>query len=169
MSNRNQNSGCLFGWLLDIFKSGDKAPAKEAPSVPIVSEAPAKEDYSKSYQQKWLLTKNEWYAHKKLRELAEKKNLIICPKVRLLDIIEPRNGQKNYMALMGKIQSKHIDFVVCNSNMKILGVVELDDGSHNKQDRKERDQFVDQILTGVGYKVVHIHFVDEHTLDSFIE
>ena len=156
MSKYDQNPGCLIGLLNLLFGSGKK-------------KAPANIDYSKSYQKKMLFTKNEWYAHKKLQELAGEKGFVICPKVRLLDIIEPRSGEKNYMSLMGKIQSKHVDFVICNSSMKVLGVVELDDNSHDRQDRKERDQFVDEILQSVGYKVVHTRGIQENTLDCFVE
>ena len=120
-------------------------------------------DYSKSYQAKYLLTRNEWYEFKKLKQLADAKGLMICPKVRLLDIIEPRKGE-NYRSLMGKIQSKHVDFVICDQDLHIKAILELDDGSHDRKDRQERDQFVDQILTSVGYKVIHVRSVTEQTL-----
>lgn len=120
-------------------------------------------NYSKSYQAKYLLTRNEWYEFKKLKQLTDAKGLMICPKVRLLDIIEPRKGD-NYRSLMGKIQSKHVDFVICDQDLHIKAVLELDDGSHDRKDRQERDQFVDQILTSVGYKVIHVRSVTEQTL-----
>ena len=123
-------------------------------------------DYSKCYQAKYLLTQNEWHEHQKLRKFATEKGLIVCPKVRLLDIIEPRRGD-NYMSLLGKIQSKHVDFVICDQGMHIKGILELDDNSHNRKDRQERDAFVDQILTSVGYKVIHTRGVTETTLDAF--
>jgi len=88
---------------------------------------------------------------------------MICPKVRLLDIIEPRKGD-NYRSLMGKIQSKHVDFVICDQDLHIKAILELDDGSHDRKDRQDRDQFVDQILTSVGYKVIHTRSGTEQTL-----
>lgn len=125
-------------------------------------------DYSNCYQRKYLLTKNEWYAHKKLRELADPKGLIICPKVRLLDIIEPRKGEKDYKALFYKIQAKHVDFVICDSNMKILAILELDDSSHDQKDRQNRDQFVDEILESVGYKVIRTKYINDYTMDALV-
>ena len=120
-------------------------------------------DYSKSYQAKYLLTRNEWYEFKKLKKIADAKGLMICPKVRLLDIIEPRKGE-SYRSLMGKIQSKHVDFVICDQDLHIKAILELDDGSHDRKDRQERDQFVDQILTSVGYKVIRVRSVTDDTL-----
>lgn len=120
-------------------------------------------DYGASYQSKYLLTKNEWYEFRKLREYAEAKNLRVCPKVRLLDIVEPRKGN-NYMSLLGKIQSKHVDFVITDLDARIKAIVELDDNSHKLSDRHERDLFVDQVLTSVGYKVIRTYSITEETL-----
>lgn len=121
-------------------------------------------DYSKCYQAKYVLTRNEWYEYRKLKEYAEKMNLQVCPKVRLLDIIEPRRGASNYMSLLGKVQSKHIDFLICDQNLHIKAILELDDNSHNSADRQERDHFVDEILTSVGYKVIRTRSITEDTL-----
>lgn len=121
-------------------------------------------DYSKAYQAKYLLTKNEWHEYKKLKELAAGKGLLICPKVRVLDIIEPRKGQDNYMTLLNKVQAKHIDFLITDNDLRIKGIIELDDNSHNKKERQERDEFLDTILQSVGYKVVHTKSVTEETL-----
>lgn len=122
------------------------------------------QNYSESYQKKYLLTRNEWHEYKKLRNYAEAAGLQICPKVRLLDIIEPRKGE-NYRSLLAKIQSKHVDFLICDQDLRIKGILELDDGSHDQKDRIQRDAFVDEILTSVGYKVIHTRSITETTLE----
>lgn len=121
-------------------------------------------DYSQAYQAKYLLTKNEWYEYKKLQQYAASKDWIVCPKVRVLDLIEPRKGQKNYLALINKVQAKHVDFVLCDKDLHIKAILELDDSSHDKADRKERDDFLNTILQSVGYKVIHTRAVTEETL-----
>lgn len=128
--------------------------------------ADSKKDYSQSYQRKYLLTKNEYREYMKLRQLAADRGLLICPKVRLLDIIEPRKGEKDYKSLFYKVQAKHVDFVICDQDLRIKAVLELDDNSHDQKDRQERDTFVDQILTSVGYKVIHVRSITETTLDG---
>lgn len=125
-------------------------------------------DYSKCYQQKYLLTKNEYREYIKLRQIAAAHNLIICPKVRLLDIIEPRKTEENYQILLNKIKSKHIDFVICDYELHIKAIIELDDSTHKQKDRMERDTFIDHILTSVGYKVIHTHAITETTLEHII-
>jgi hypothetical protein len=51
---------------------------------------------------------------------------------------------------------KTVDFVIVNhSTMTPLLVLELDDKSHERLDRKIRDQFVDEVLTSVGLPILH--------------
>lgn len=121
--------------------------------------------YESSYQARQLFTRNEWQNYQKLRDVARVKNYEVCPKVRLLDIIEPRRGEKKYKTLFYKIQSKHVDFVICDQNMNIKAIIELDDNSHNRKDRQDRDQFVDLILKSVGYKVIHTRYINYDILD----
>ena len=124
--------------------------------------------YIGKYKSRMMLTKNEYAAYKKLKVIADANGLLICPKVRLIDIVEPKAGEQEY-ALRAKVIQKHVDFVICNSDLKILGVIELDDNSHDTQKRMERDRFVDEILSDVGYTVIHTRYVHENTLDPIFE
>lgn len=122
-------------------------------------------NFADGYQAKKLLTDNERAQYKKLKDIAEVKGYVVCPKVRLFDVIEPRKNHDKYKTLMYKIQAKHVDFVICDKNMSIKSIVELDDSSHDRPDRKERDAFVDLILRSVGYKVIHVRYITNDILD----
>lgn len=177
-NNPQENIGCL-GWLFSLLfdsppkkeetpKEEPKPAAETAPEPTMVPDpAPVPEekhpDYSQSYQSKYLLTKNEWHEYKKLRDYAEAKQMRVCPKVRLLDLVEPRRGE-GYMSLLGKIQSKHVDFVITDKDLRIKAIIELDDNSHNRPDRIDRDNFVDEVLTSVGYKVIRTRSITEETI-----
>lgn len=87
----------------------------------------------------------------------------------MLDLIEPRRDTGNYMSLLGKIQSKHVDFVICDQNLYVKAILEIDDNSHNRADRRERDLFVDEVLTSVGYQVIRTRSITEDTLKSLIQ
>jgi uncharacterized protein DUF2726/topoisomerase-like DNA binding C4 zinc finger protein len=79
-------------------------------------------------------------------------------KVRLGDIIKPAKGLSNSKraAAQNKINQKHLDFVICLvADLAVVGVVELDDKSHEKVDRVGRDEFVDQALAGAKIPVIH--------------
>lgn len=150
----------LLGLAIYIYKLKQQQANPEKPVI--------NSDFKNAYQRKYLLTKNEWYEYRKLKEYAAAHDLQICPKVRLLDIIEPRSG-KDYRSLMARIQSKHVDFLICDHNLHIKGIVELDDNSHNSTDRMQRDAFVDEILTSVGYKVIRTRSITENTLDQITQ
>lgn len=158
--------GYLILGLVIILLILDKLTSQKKSKTSAAAEE-AKVDYTNAYQAKLLLTKNEWYEYKKLREYAAGKGLQICPKVRLLDLVEPKSGS-GYMSALGKIQSKHVDFVITDPDLRIKAILELDDNSHNAKERTERDQFVDQILSGVGYKVIHTRSVTEKTLKDLL-
>jgi hypothetical protein len=82
-------------------------------------------------------------------------SILICPKVRLADILKPTEKQ-NYQTALNRISRKHIDFVLCDpATTKVFGVVELDDKSHDRADRVTRDAFVDNAFAAAGVQIVH--------------
>lgn len=125
--------------------------------------------FANSYVKTPLLTKREWAEYQILKIAADKNGLLICPKVRLLDLVVPKQDAKNSRGLMSRVMSKHVDFVICNQNMEVVCIIELDDTTHLQQDRIERDQFVDTVLTGAGYKIIHTWSITSDILDFYRE
>jgi len=107
-------------------------------------------------QNKHLLTKNEWYFYKELKPIADKYSLHILAKIRLADLIEVETtNNKEFYKYFNKIKSKHIDFALCQpDNLKILLIIELDDSSHDTKKGKYRDEFLTNVLTKCGYKII---------------
>ena len=122
--------------------------------------------YDKAYQKKWLLTMNEKAFYRQLCSFAAKKNMTVFTKVRLLDLLEPVKNQPKYKTYFYKVQAKHVDFVLCDTKLVARYIIELDDNSHNTQDRIRRDQFVDLVLQAVGYKVLRLNAFDEHRIEQ---
>lgn len=112
-----------------------------------------------------LLTDREATEYRILKDAADKKNLLICPKVRLLDLLEPKQEAKNRDVLKTRVMSKHVDFVVCNQDMDVVCIIELDDTTHLRQDRIQRDQFVNDVLKGAGYKIIHTWGIEPDIFD----
>lgn len=86
--------------------------------------------------------------------------------MRLLDLVAPRKGQDNYKALLWKIQAKHVDFVICDNDIRVKCIVEISDNSHKQTKRAERDKFTSEVLQACGYKVLDTYNVDEAELDT---
>ena len=82
----------------------------------------------------------------------------VFSKVRLADIVQPaKTGDKRaWYAAFGVIKSKHVDFAVCDPDtLEFRLIVELDDKSHDRSDRAERDQKVDDILAQANLPILH--------------
>lgn len=151
---------CFVGKMIyEIFKQNPNEYYPD-PNRPQGSFKPPKANvnygsYGNSYVKVPLLTAREQAAYYELRKLTDQKGLLICPKVRLLDLVNPKQDARNQRALLQKVWSKHVDFVICNQNMSVACIIELDDTTHLRQDRIERDQFVDEVLKGAGYRIIH--------------
>lgn len=81
---------------------------------------------------------------------------VICPKVRLADLFFvalPHQSQ----SYRNKIDRKHVDFLLCNpQTLKPLLGIELDDSSHARSARQERDQFVDDVFEDAGLPLLRV-------------
>lgn len=121
------------------------------------------------YHKKYLLTKNEYYFYKKLKEITEPLNLQILAKIRLADLIEVNKGldSQKWGMYFGKIKAKHIDFAIAE-DMKIIALIELDDYTHQRADRQERDIFVNDVLAQTGYLLIRT-YGDIQQIKNFLE
>lgn len=83
----------------------------------------------------------------------------IFGKVRLGDLVEPAKGMTKSQSTTARnrINLKHVDFVLCRPDtLAVVAVIELDDASHGRKDRSERDDFVDKALASARLPVVHV-------------
>lgn len=120
-----------------------------------------------AYQRAWLFTYNEKDAYNKLKPIADELGYTVFAKVRLLDLLEPVKGNPKYKTYFYKIQAKHVDFVLCDKKLVARYIIELDDGSHDTAERRERDKFVNEVVQSVGYQIIRVRAIDE-TIRQFI-
>ncbi len=82
----------------------------------------------------------------------------VMGKVRLGDLLQPEKDltRSQRTGAWNRIHQKHVDFVLCQPDtLAVAGVVELDDASHRRKDRADRDGFVDKALSTAGIPIVH--------------
>ena len=80
-------------------------------------------------------------------------------KVRIGDIILPQQTsmKKNYLKHFYKVSSKHFDFVLVDKDtLYPVAVIELNDKSHNKLNRMDRDAFVERACKSANLPLVWI-------------
>ena len=73
----------------------------------------------------------------------------VLGKVRLADIISLISGlsKSDRQKAFNRINSKHVDFALCKKDdLSLICAIELDDSSHKKSDRKNRDDFLEKAL-----------------------
>jgi very-short-patch-repair endonuclease len=141
----DEPSGCLFV-LLDIL---GLAPKSRSTNSTLGTELPYR---CKNY----LLTQAERAFYDVLRPTVGT-HFHLFAMVRLADLIYIEKGTANRQSHFNRIQSKHIDFVLCdNESIKPVLAIELDDSSHQRPDRQKRDAFVDEVLLQAGLPLLRV-------------
>ena len=89
-------------------------------------------------------------------ECAIPDHTMIAPKVRLGDVIGC--SESDWQAGHGpRISAKHLDFVLIErSSSRILAGIELDDRSHDRADRRERDVFVEKAMSAAQVPLLRV-------------
>ncbi|MFA6405437.1 MAG: DUF2726 domain-containing protein [Candidatus Paceibacterota bacterium] len=87
-------------------------------------------------------------------------NYRIEPQVQLSSIVRPIDSNNRYTNYtdFNRIKAKSIDFVLFDDKNKPWLAIELDDRSHFKWERMRRDQFVNDLMTEVGLRIIHVPF-----------
>ena len=102
-----------------------------------------------------FLSPAEFSFYKILSSLGETR-IIVQSKVRLADVFFVSRPNEN-MTYFSKIAQKHLDFLICDSvTMKPLLGIELDDSSHKRDDRQERDDFVEKVFQVAGLPLLRL-------------
>jgi ssDNA-binding Zn-finger/Zn-ribbon topoisomerase 1 len=134
----NNNAGCLsifFPFLKSVNNDNESADNE------ILDEALP---YAKRDD---FFSPSELSFYKILKQVVND-NVVIYPKVGLKEIFFVKSKDRgDFSKYHNKIDRKHVDFLLCNSyNLQPICAIELDDASHLKQDRIERDIFVDKVF-----------------------
>ena len=103
-----------------------------------------------------IVTKAELRFYKALQK-AVQDDWTIFAMVRIADLLRVDEGVKNRRPWVSKIMAKHIDFVLCDpGNLEPVLCIELDDSSHQREDRRKRDEFVDDAMDSAGLPIMRI-------------
>lgn len=82
----------------------------------------------------------------------------VFPQIHLASILnhKVRNGQ-NWRGAFRHIDEKSVDFVLCDKErISPILAIELDDRTHERPDRRERDREVERILADVGLPLLRL-------------
>ena len=99
-----------------------------------------------------ILTPSEQNFYKVLSSTVNGRAIIMA-KVRIADLLKVRSNikKKHFWSHFSKISQKHIDFVLIDPvTFKTICLIELDDKSHLRLGRSNRDKFVNRIMEQTG-------------------
>lgn len=119
--------------------------------------APPQKNYNIYYKpKKYVISLTEKNFYTILLEIAKELDLILLTQVSLYNIIIPRETKYKNVAF-NKIRSKSIDFVlVSKKDCRIRLCIELDDYTHNRKDRIERDTFINELFKSLNINLIRI-------------
>jgi hypothetical protein len=116
------------------------------------------------YTAKALLTDNERRFYDCLAQITDSRCRIQI-KPRLADVFEHEKVNGAFQM----ISQKHVDFLICRNDdwMPMLGI-ELDDASHQRADRRERDMFVNNLFASTGVPLLRLPVGDLDNLEKLV-
>lgn len=84
--------------------------------------------------------------------------VVACAKVSLGDLFFAETGDpRKNRALANRIDRKHVDFLLCEAKtMRPMLGIELDDRSHERPERKARDELVDGVFEAAGLHLLRV-------------
>jgi predicted RNA-binding Zn-ribbon protein involved in translation (DUF1610 family) len=110
-----------------------------------------------------IATRAELKFYRILRDEVGARGVVLA-KIRLADIFTVASDDYGEQrTFRNKIDRNHVDFLICDQTTlrPILGV-ELDDQSHQRQDRKDRDYFVDEVFAAAYLPLVRFPVRSEY-------
>lgn len=107
-------------------------------------------------KKKYLLTEAELIFFKALEE-AVGKEFYIFPQVHLPCLFFIQTKGKDWWREYGRIKQKSVDFVLCEpANLSPVLAIELNDSSHKREDRIERDAFVNEVFKSTNLPLLTV-------------
>lgn len=82
---------------------------------------------------------------------------LVFGKVRVADLVTIKStyGSKGSMRDLARVAQKHVDFCLCDpETLAVVCAIELNDKSHDREDRKSRDGFLNKVFKDVGLPIV---------------
>lgn len=121
-----------------------------------------KTNYKLSYEKKTtLLTESERKFYKLLKTLTDEMGYSLFSQVSLCQIIRSKD-----QVAFNKIRSKSIDFVITDNYSNIKLCIELDDSTHQRFNRIERDKFINELFEELDIKLLRIPVQNFYNLED---
>ena len=121
----------------------------------ITNKQKTKSAYSYSRKNQ-IMTKSEQEFFNKLNNYFGS-NLYVFPQVHLTTFLEHKIKNQKWKAAFYHINGKSVDYLLCRKDdLRPICAIELDDYTHNRSDRVERDREIERIFANAKFPLVRI-------------
>jgi len=159
--------GGLAAAVQSLLRNKSKTRSHSAPGPGTKNWQPPKGDSLPYAKKKYIFSAAERSFYEILRRLVT--DHVVFAKMRLCDLVHVTKDSGAWQTNFNRINRKHLDFVICNKDLAPVVAIELDDASHDAEDREERDDFVDAVLRTAGLPLVRIRAKRGYVLDELRE
>lgn len=127
-----------------VDSSGDQRKWLDLDHLPPVDELPID-------QRTGLFSKREHAFYEVLHRACGKQGLTVCPKVRLMDILDVKTNDPDENAVWFRTLAQlHIDFMILGKSDRFLFGIELDDSTHGTDEARKKDNLKDCCFMKAG-------------------
>jgi len=109
-------------------------------------------EIKKFYELQELLTPPEFKLFQIIDSSINKKKYYIIPQTSILSLLNIKF--ENNREAWNKVSNRRLDFLITDKNFRPILAIELDDKSHEKPERQKRDLEVEEVLSGIGLKMI---------------
>ena len=150
----------IFIWVLFDKELGDKKLDSNLDDVP----AP-KPPIRRYFKKDDFLTLSEKKFFNVLKQITEDKFLIF-PQVNLASLVDVNANRWETYKYRNPINRKTVDFCIFKKQiLEPLLVIELDDFTHLRSDRMDRDKNVDKVLSQANIPILHVKTKDSDNIE----
>lgn len=94
----------------------------------------------------------------------------IFPQAHLSAILDHKVSGQSWKYAFRHINGKSVDYVLCDKQtLKTVYAIELDDYTHKYEDRQERDQEVERMLSSAGIQLIRVADYKSLTVEKIAE
>lgn len=119
-------------------------------------------NFSGVFRRMSLLNRYAKEQFSKIKKVADPMNLTVFANVRLSNVLEANPEADNWDFYNEIIDSKKVDFVICNLNMAVVCAIILTVADYDEEDGK----FVESALKDAGVKVFKYRMVNESQVEA---
>jgi hypothetical protein len=106
------------------------------------------------YKNRYFISNAERKVFLLLQEIVGEKYYIF-PQVSIISLLKVDKNEKDFWIYFNKIRQKSVDFVLADKgSFDPVLAIELNDFTHDRYDRRERDEFVTKAFSDAGMKFV---------------